>query len=137
MRLTTLKFNRKTNFSILLSSDDLESVIDDAISKINQIKKQKESQVKSQRMRIKILADSTVQKAIEIVRKNNVSQIDSKKFLVLGSSKSVYHVIIHQKHGLVCVNSEKNSICKGWKFKKNCKHCESVRIFCKNNNISI
>jgi len=120
-----------------LSSDDLESIIDKAISKIKQIKKQNESIEKSQRMSSKVLADSTVQKALEIVRKNKVSKINLKKFSVVGSSNNIYHVLKSEKHGLVCINTEKNTICKGWQYKRNCKHCQSVRIFCKNNNISI
>ena len=121
----------------LLSHDSLESKIDEAISKINQIKKQKESTEKSQRMKSKILADSTVQKALKIVRTNKVSKINLKKFSVIGTSNNIYHVLIHDRHGLVCINTEKNAICNGWKFKKNCKHCEAVRIFCKNNKILI
>ena len=120
-----------------MSFDEFELKIDEAISKIKHNKKQKESIEKIKRIGTKVLADSTMQKALEIVRKNKVSQINLKKFSVIGSSDNIYHVLKSEKHGLVCINTEKNSICKGWQYKRNCKHCQSVQIFCKNNNISI
>ena len=97
-----------------MSSDDFESKIDEVISKIKHTKKQKESIEKSKRMSTKVLADSTLQKALEIVRKNKVSKIDLKKFSVVGSSNNIYHVLKSEKYGLVCMNTERDIICRGW-----------------------
>jgi translation elongation factor P/translation initiation factor 5A len=117
-----------------MSSNDLISKIDELILQIKDFQKERISKDRSNRMKSKILADSTVRKAIELVRKNQVLKIDEKIFSVSGSSDSQYHVMKSEKYELVCVNINQKSICTGWKFKKNCKHCESVRIFCKNNS---
>lgn len=115
-----------------MSSEDLISKIDELILQIKDSQKERISKERSNRMKSKILADSTVRKAIELVRKNQVSKIDEKLFLVNGTTDNQYHVMRSEKYELVCVNINQKSICTGWKFKKNCKHCESVRIFCKN-----
>jgi len=115
---------------------DLEQVLDDLINQVKISKKQKESLVKSQRMSTKVLADSTVRKALDIIRKNGVSKINNHKFLVQGSD-SQYDVFSHSKQDLICLKSGEKILCNGWKYKKNCKHCEAVRIFSKNNSNTI
>ena len=115
-------------------NNDLEQALDEVLNQLKTSKKEKEILIKSQRMKTKILADSTLRKALEIVRKNGVSKINPQKFLVQSSFDSHYDVFPHSKHELVCLKSGKNTVCDGWKYKKNCKHCEAVRIFCKNNS---
>ena len=118
-----------------MNSNDLTSQIEKLILELEQSQKEKLSKERSDRMKTTVLADSTILKAMELVRKNKISVINERTFLVIGSSNENYHVMKSEKYGLVCINTAKKSICCGWKFKKNCKHCQSVRIFSKKNLI--
>ena len=120
-----------------MDSDDVTSQIEKLILELEQSQKAKLSKEKSDRMKTTVLADSTILKAMALVRKNKISIINEKTFLVIGSSNENYHVKKSEKYGLVCINIGKKSICTGWKFKRNCKHCESVRIFSKNNSMKL
>ena len=114
-----------------MTSDDLTLQFEKLILELEQLQKEKLSKERSDRMKTTVLADSTIDKAMELVRKNKISIINERTFLVIGSSNENYHVMKSEKYGLVCINTTKKSICRGWKFKKNCKHCQSVRIFSK------
>ncbi len=94
-----------------MSSEDLISKIDELILQIKDSQKERISNERSNRMKSKILADSTVRKAMELVRKNQVSKINEKLFLVNGTSDSQYHVMRSEKYELVCVNINQKSIC--------------------------
>jgi len=118
-----------------MTSNDLTSQIEKLIVELEQSQKEKLSKERSERMKTTVLATSTILKAKEIVRRNKISVINEKTFLVIGSSNDSYHVMKSEKYGLVCINTDEKSLCRGWKYKKNCKHCESVRIFSKKNNI--
>ncbi len=118
-----------------MNSNDLTSQIEKLILELEQSQKEKLSKERSDRMKTTVLADSTRLKAMALVRKNKISVINERTFLVIGSSNENYHVMKSEKHGLVCINTTKKLICRGWKFKRNCKHCESVKIFSKKNNI--
>ncbi|MDA9235918.1 hypothetical protein N9P04_00710, partial [bacterium] len=67
-----------------MCSEDLILKIDELILQIKDSQKERISKDRSNRMKSKILADSTVRKAMELVRKNQVSKIDEKLFLVNG-----------------------------------------------------
>ena len=120
-----------------MTSDDLTLQFEKLILELEQLQKEKLSKERSDRMKTTVLADSTIDKAMELVRKNKISIINENTFLVIGSSNEHYHIKKSEKYGLVCINTAKKSICNGWKFKRNCKHCESVRIFSKNNKMKL
>lgn len=73
------------------------------------------------------LSESTIKKAKSLSKK---IQLEDQSWLVQSGSKNGWYVVKYDenKNWLWCSNGIDSSVCDGWKFKKECKHCLAVRI---------
>ena len=93
-----------------------------------------------------------MKKAEKIVEEGKIQQLDDTTWNVAGTNEGeIYEVSLADKeyqnqYDLVCkkvstkINSietknveQKSDLCIGWKFHRDCKHCQAVRLFRKDN----